>query len=114
MSRYQQDLERGFIMLAAYDHACERRPLTMAAAREQMFAELEVEANYGAWLDEQEARLRAMQRHPAGKGRGFSEVDLQVYDEGSPAPDPIHWAPRMSSWDIVRDLVALARKAVRR
>ncbi|WP_336670687.1 hypothetical protein [Tsukamurella sp. USMM236] len=70
MSRYQQDLERGFIMTAAYDHACERRPLAMAAARERMVDELEKWANSETWMDEKERELReAMRRHPAGKAR---------------------------------------------
>ncbi|TWS25561.1 hypothetical protein FK530_22845 [Tsukamurella conjunctivitidis] len=52
----------------------------------------------------------AMQRHPAGKAR-TRECTPAAW---SPAPDPIHWEPRMSSWDIVRDLVALAWKTIRR
>lgn len=73
MSRYQQDLERGFIMTAAYDHACERRPLAMPAWQPPKADEEE------EWAD-----------------------------------DPIHWAPRMSNRSILRDLIALAWKAIRR
>lgn len=111
MSRYQQDLERGFIMAAAYDHACERRPLAMAAARERMVDDLEKWANSETWMDEKERELReAMRRHPAGKAR-TRECTPPAW---SPAPDPTHWEPRMGTWDIVRDLLALAWKAVRR
>lgn len=69
MSRYQQDLERGFIMTAAYDHACERRPLAMAAARKRMVDELEAWANSDTYMDEQERRLRDMRRHPSMQSR---------------------------------------------
>lgn len=110
MSRYQQDLERGFIMTAAYDHACERRPLAMAAARKRMVDELEAWANSDVYMDEQERRLRDMRQHPSMQSR-TRECTPSAW---SPAPDPIHWAPRMSNWDIVRDLLALAWKAVRR
>ncbi|MGC5028187.1 hypothetical protein ACLQ3K_25860 [Tsukamurella sp. DT100] len=110
MSRHQQDLERGFRMLAAYDHACERRPLVMAAAREQMWRDLEAWANSDVYMDEQERRLRDMQQHPSMQSRS-RECTPATW---SPAPDPIHWHPRMSNWDIVRDLIALAWKAVRR
>lgn len=69
MSRYQQDLERGFRMLAAYDHACERKPLAMSDAREAGIAAVEAWANSDVYMDEQERRLRDMRRHPSMQSR---------------------------------------------
>lgn len=68
----------------------------------------DLELKFEAWLDDR-AREAAMNRHPAkGKRRECTPPEWQ------PTPDPIHWAPRMSNWDIVRDLLAVAWKAVRR
>lgn len=121
MSAYQEDLERGFRMTTVYDHACERKPLAMAAARAAGVKAV-VEFSNRAWLageadlearldaGERQRRAEAMQRHPAGRAK-VRECTPAAW---SPAPDPIHWAPRMSNWDIVRDLVALAWKVIRR
>lgn len=70
-------------------------------------------AEFECYLDtcERQYRLEAAKlRHPAGKARTRECTP----PEWQPAPEPIHWQPRMSNWDIVRDLLALAWKAVRR